>query len=435
MRKTTMRRFVALAAVTTLALAGCGRGDSDDGGGGGGEAAGSTAGITSEPCPEAFDESNGCIYIGIISDFTGPFAPIGGPMVEGAQAYWKQVNEDGGIGGYEIDISTHVKDNAYDPTTHAQVYQEIKDEIALIGHSMGTAHTNSVLTDTRKESLVVVPASLGSNWMFEDGILNVGTTYCAEAMNAVDYAVDELGAKSIGAVHFPGDYGDDAGVGARIAAEARGVEFFDYPTGQGGVDEQTAVISGLLKDKPDAVIVATSAVEVAAVVGATVSQGFEGKFIGSIPAWSGALLDTPAAPALEASYLHASSIGAWDADTPGHEAMRESVGDDVQPNDWFATGWAGSHAIQALIEKAVDEDNLTREGLVDALNSMDGIDSQGMLPEGDGKFDGEPNENTVRSTFINKVDPSTATGISELVPAFTGPTAESYEFTGPCYEQ
>lgn len=108
----SVRRLGVLAAVTTLVLAGCGRDD------GGSEAEGEATlgtGVTSEPCPDAVDESKGCIYLGIISDLTGVFAGVGVPLTDGGQAFWKRVNEEGGIGDYEVDVTTYVKDNKYDP--------------------------------------------------------------------------------------------------------------------------------------------------------------------------------------------------------------------------------------------------------------------------------------------------------------------------------
>lgn len=424
--KTPLRRLgmiAAVAATASLALTGCGRDDGGDK---------NVAGITSEPCPDAVNKDNGCIYLGAITDATGPFSPIGGPMVEGATAFWKIVNDDGGVGGYDVDVTKYIKDNGYNETTHAQVYREIQDDILMLAHSMGTAHTNAILEDTRAKNIVVLPASLGSNWLFEEGVMHIGTSYCAEGMNIVDYAVDTLGAKTIGVVHFPGDYGDDAAVGAEIAAKERGVEVIDYTTAPGGADAQTAVINGILKDKPDVVMMATSAIEVGAIVGTTAAQGYTGQFIGSLPGWSGALLKSPAAPALKGLFQHASSIPAWDADTPGHEEMRAAA-EGVEPNDWFAVGWAGSYAVKALLDQAIAEDQLNRKGLVKTLNAMDGVDSKGMLPEGDGHYAGDPNENAVRSTLINAVDDSTATGITQKVASFVGPTAEKYEFTEACY--
>ena len=241
----SVRRLGVLAAVTTLVLAGCGRDD------GGSEAEGEATlgtGVTSEPCPDAVDESKGCIYLGIISDLTGVFAGVGVPLTDGGQAFWKRVNEEGGIGDYEVDVTTYVKDNKYDPDTHAEVFAEINDEVLLIAQSLGTIATEAMLRDNDAEELLVLPATLGSNWLFEDRVLELGTSYCAEGMNAVDYGVDELGADKVAAVHFPGDYGDDTAVGARIAAEARGADFTDITTGP-GADQQTAAVAEVLASR------------------------------------------------------------------------------------------------------------------------------------------------------------------------------------------
>ena len=63
----------------------------------------------SDACPDAVNEDNGCIYLGQISDLTaGPFAPLGVPITDAQKAFWQRVNEDGGIGGYDIDVNEYV---------------------------------------------------------------------------------------------------------------------------------------------------------------------------------------------------------------------------------------------------------------------------------------------------------------------------------------
>ena len=105
----------ALLAALALVATGCSRG------GDGGEAA-EAPGVTEKPCPEAVNDDNGCIYLGTISDLTqGPFAPLGVAITDAQKAFWQRVNEDGGIGGYDIDVTKYVKDNLYNPQTHAQV--------------------------------------------------------------------------------------------------------------------------------------------------------------------------------------------------------------------------------------------------------------------------------------------------------------------------
>lgn len=428
MRGTARKVAVFLTATSLAVLAtGCGRGN-DDGG------AGKVPGVSSDPCPNAVDDSKGCIYLGVISDFTGAFKGIGVPLTAGQTAYWDAVNNNGGIGDYEVDVTTHVEDNEYSPDTHAEAFAGMKDDVLALAQSLGSAQTAGILADAKAEDILIAPVSLTSGWLFEDDVIEIGTNYCSEAMNIVDYAVDTLGAKSVAAVHFPGDYGDDAAVGVRIAAEARGIAFTDVPTEPG--EDQTAAIAGVLKSKADVVVVTTGPVEMATVLGGSMQQGFTGRFIGSIPTWNVALLDTPAKEALQANYLQASSIGNWDADTPGHEAMRAAASAAGQdPNEWFMLGWATGYAMKAVLDKAVSDGDLTREGMIAAATSLDSIDTEQMLPDGTGNFAGDPNETAVRSTLLNKVDPKASTGVSEEVAPFVGPTAESYDFKEPCYTQ
>lgn len=428
MRRNAWRRLAVLATATSLVLAGCGRDDGGDGGDGGGAAG---PGVTSEPCPDAVDEEKGCIYLGVITDLTGPFKAVGVPLTDGAEAFWAKVNEEGGIGDYEVDVVTHVKDNQYNPDVHAQAYTEINDKVLAMGQSLGTVATEAMLQDGDAEELIVIPATLGSNWLFEDRVLEIGTSYCGEAMNAVDFGLDERGGSGVAAIHFPGDYGDDAAVGARIAAEERGVEFTDIPTGP-GADQQNAAISALLKSGADTVVVSTTPVELAAIVGGAVSQGFEGTFIGSIPTWNAALLESPAAPALEAAYVWASSFPGWDGDTPGHEAMREAAG-DATPNEYFAIGWSGAYVMKAVLEKAVEDGDLSRGGLVEAAASLDGVDGEGMLPPGTASYGGDPNDRAVRTTSFFTPKAGTGSGATLLEENYTGPTLESYEYEEACY--
>lgn len=427
----TIRRLSVAAVVSALVLTACGRGDDDDNAGGDGSVG---PGVTEEPCPDAVDETKGCIYLGTISDLTGAFKGVGVPLTAGGAAFWKYVNENGGVGDYEVNVTEYVRDNAYNPETHQQVYSEIKDDILAVSQSLGTVATEAMLQDADAEELLVVPATLGSNWYFEDRVLELGTSYCAEAMNAVDYGVDELDADSIAAVHFPGDYGDDAMVGARIAAEERGVEFTAIQTGP-GADQQAAAVKSVLDSGADLVVIATGPLETAAVVGGAVQAGFKGKFIGSLPTWNGALLQSPAGPALQASFQWATSFPLWDTDSAGFEAMRAAAGTET-PNDYFAIGWSGGYVLKAVLEQAIENDDLTRAGLLEAATSLDGnIESEGMLPEGSGNYAGDANDAAIRTTQLGVPQAGTSTGIGPSVDFFTGPTAEGYDFQEACFLQ
>jgi Periplasmic binding protein len=140
-------------------------------------------GVTDEPCPQAIDTSRGCIYLGTISDLTeGPFKALAVPITDAQKAFWRRVNEQGGIGGYEIDVTTYVKDNKYNPQIHNQVYQEIKPKILALAQTLGSPTTAAIRPDLKANNIVAAPASWTSLWAFEDVVVESG----AELLHRID---------------------------------------------------------------------------------------------------------------------------------------------------------------------------------------------------------------------------------------------------------
>jgi ABC-type branched-subunit amino acid transport system substrate-binding protein len=406
---------------------------------GGGEAEGESAvnapGVTDEACPEAVNADNGCIYLGTISDLTqGPFAPLGVPITEAQAAFWNRVNEDGGIGGYDIDVTTYVKDNLYNPQTHQQVYGEIEGDVLALAQTLGSPTTLAIIPDMDRDEMIGAPASWTSLWAFEDAILESGANYCVEGMNAVDYMVAEKDISSVMAVGFPGDYGGDGAAGAEIAAEANGLEFTGVETAP-GQEAQAGAISAIVKQKPDLVLLGTGPTETAVIVGQAAAQGFQGQFIGLGPTWNPALLETPSAPALEALYMQSGYWGPFGTETPGHQAMRDALGEVAQPNDGYTAGWAWSYPLKAALEEWLDGDyDKDRAGLLEAVQSLETIDYEGMLPEEAGNRTGDPDETIFRESVLSKVDPSAPSGVTIVSDFTAGPTASEHTFEGACFE-
>ncbi|WP_319456551.1 MULTISPECIES: ABC transporter substrate-binding protein [unclassified Mycobacterium] len=390
-------------------------------------------GVTNDPCPQAIDTSKGCVYLGTISDLTeGPFKALAVPITDAQKAFWRRVNEQGGIGSYEIDVTKYVKDNKYNPQIHNQVYQEIKPHILALAQTLGSPQTAAILPDLKASNIVAVPASWTSLWAFEDVVVESGANYCIESMNSVDYAADKLGAKSVMAVHLAGDYGDDAAAGARVAAEKRGLTFTDVKTAS-GQDNQAGAIDAIVSGNPDVVILTNGPTDAAVIIGQASARGFKGKFIGTNPTWNPGLLKGPAAAAVMSQYLQSSPLQPYGASTPGHEAMRSALG-NVTGNEGYTAGWVFSYPLKAALQKAVENKDLTRAGLLAAVNSLTSVDYEGMLPEGAGNYSGTPNEIVFRRSEIHKPDEAAPSGVSELEPYFTGPTAKDFVFEKPCYQ-
>jgi ABC-type branched-subunit amino acid transport system substrate-binding protein len=393
-------------------------------------------GVTSTPCPAKVNPENGCIYLGVISDLTvGPFAANAVPLTAAQEAFWQRVNERGGIGGYDVDIKRYTRDSQYNPEIHNRMYQEIRGDVLALAQTLGSTQTRTIIEDMRSDKVIGIPASWNSNWNFDDIIFESGANYCFEAMNGIDWAVSNSGAnrgniRTVMAVHFPNDYGADASAGVEAAARAHGMAFTSTETPP-GPDNQGAAVSAIVQQKPDLVYVTTGPSELATLVGQAAGRGYRGTFVGSSPTWNPALLQTAAAPALQAMYFQAAPWGAWNADTPGHRAMRDTLG-DATPSPGSIAGWVWSYPMLAALQAAAKSGDLTRAGLQKAALSLKTVDYEGMLPPEAGNYAGPASTAAFRQTMINAVDPKSTDGVKTVAQFFTGPTAKAYDFTKPC---
>lgn len=444
------RRRAATISVVALALTACGGGDDADVDEGGttdaaepgeddaaeGEVA-TDIGVTEEPCPEPTNDGNGCIYLGVLSDLTqGPFAPLGVEIVEGQRAFWQRVNDNGGIAGHDVDIDTYTRDNLYDTQEQSTQYRQIEPNILALAQTLGTPPTEAILPDMEADDVIGVPASWWSGWHFPETdnglILESGYSYCLEAQIGLDWINTERGeVTSLQAVGYPGDYGGDFAVGAEEWAEANGVEFLGFveTAPNAVVGSQDAAVGQVLSAEADVVAIATGPGEVAEIVGGAAAQGFTGQFMGSVPTWNPALLDSPAGPALEAQYLH---VGPWEdfgGESAAHEAMREALDGELPTNDGFTFGWIWSYPLLAALEAAADNGDMTRAGLRSVTDGLV-VDYEGALPE-TVKSD-NPDETANRTAVISAPDADAPLNLSSIATGVTGATADAYEYTSPC---
>ena len=172
------------------------------------------------------------------------------------------------------------------------------------------------------------------------------------------------------------------------------------------------------------------------IVGQAAAQGFTGQFIGLGPTWNPALLDTPAAPALEALYLQSGYWGPFGTDTPGHQAMREALGDVEQPNDGYTAGWAWSYPLKAALEEWLDGDyDKDRAGLLEAVAVAGDGRLRGHAARG-GRQLGPASPTTTSSgqSVISKVDTAAPTGVTHRPGLLRRPDRRGVRVHGACFE-
>ncbi len=389
------------------------------------------------------------IKVGFLSDLTGIFAGLTVPITDGSEAYFERLNDNGGIAGRQVE--TIVLDTGYDVPTHQQHYDTLSsdgaDGVAMIGTSTGSPHTASIREDLVDDGLFASPLSWNSSWATAESsnVFEWGTNYCVEGMNGVSYLAETFDATTVAILSFPGDYGEDGALGAKLAAEALGLEVvYD---GQGQVipgSDQTPVITSLVASEADIVWATTNAGLMAEIMGGAAAQGFEGQWGGNGPSFSPLLLDSDIAPLLDTNYTHVQPYAAiGSGGSAGMDdvlsLMREYRADN-QFLSVYVVSWIQGEIVRQVLEAAAANGDMTRQGIVNAALETT-IDMQGLMP--DLSYAGEPNDQVIRSSFIFDVTldnynadatvlDDVGDGLELIDGAYTSQTAADWDYN-PCF--
>ena len=210
-----------LLSFALLLLAACGGGDTAGEGGGGGEA-------NTDP-----------IKVGAIFDLTGATSDVGALYAEGIKGYVDFVNQNGGIGGRQLDLVS--ADYAYAVDQAEQLYsQYVNQDEVVVFSGWGTGDTEALRTRIADDQIPFVSASYSAaladpaeapyNFL-------VGTTYSDQFILAIDKAIEEAGdATTIALFHNDSPFGTSPLEDGRAHAESKGVEVLAFPMPRGATD-------------------------------------------------------------------------------------------------------------------------------------------------------------------------------------------------------
>ena len=298
--------------------------------------------------------------------------------------------------------------------THLGNYAEMADAgdegVIMFSQSTGSPHTAATSEELVSDDLLAIPLSWYSGWAEDSplgsNVMELYTSYCFEGMNGVEYLAGANDAETIAIVSFPGEYGQDGAQGAKIAAEALGLEVvYD---GEGAVvpgSDQTPVITELVNADPDIVWVTLNPTTLAEILGSAYAQGLTAKWGGNSPSWNYQLLATDLATAADDVYTHSTYTALWGAvDTPGMTAMIEGMRakrPEAVLSDSYIVSWTEGMASKAVIKQAFANGDATRPGLVAALKDVV-VDFQGLAPSQ--TWSGEPIDFVIRESYLYDVD-------------------------------
>jgi ABC-type branched-subunit amino acid transport system substrate-binding protein len=444
MNPTKLARLLAVLLAFAMLAAACGRDDDDDGD----TAADDTTDTVDddsdaddddgedepagdpEPAP-GFDGET--IRLGVLTPLTDRVAIIGVPLTNGTQAWIDAVNAEGGIAGkYQLELV--IEDTKYDAPTAVQLYNGMKDDVTMFAQILGTPIVNAVLAQLQGDNIVGQPATLDADWLREQNLLPVGAPYQIQVINGMDYYINELGSAEDTMCWTGTDdpYGEAGMEGMEFAAEELGFEIAAQPTFATTDTEFTAPINALAGAGCDVVFGTFTAASLTGLLGAAVQQGFSPVWLGQSPSWLSIFSGTPLKDYLEANFYLVAEGPAWgDESVP---AMADMIADleahtpDQAPDGYFVFGYAAARAVTQVLERAVEMGDLSREGIVEAMNSMEEIDLGGLF--GPYTWGAPEDRDPPRGSTIFRIVDGQPNGVELVDQDYTSEAAEAFTFDG-----
>lgn len=445
-------RWLAILLVLGLVLAACGDGEAEDTTTTAGDDTETTEEDTTDTT-EAMDDGDGemdiatdvgvdleagTITVGLLSDLTGPFGPLVSAIVAGHEAYWADVNANGGINGLEVQLE--VVDTVYEVPNHVQFYEELKDEVVAFGHSTGSPHTVAINDQLQDDGILAIPLTWYSGWSdpaINSNLVPHGTPYCIESQNLIGYMVDqhESDSPTIAIVSIPGDYGLDSAAGAAIAADDLGLEVVYDGTGAVIPGDETSydeVAADIVESGAELVFYTATPSAFSAVYGRAIAQGFEATWSGAAPSWNPAFVaeDSAIRDAITRDMVISFYAQTWNGDSAGAQQVRDLMG-DAPPTDYYGEGFVEATIMHRALETAYENGDLTQSGVLNAAKSLESVEFDGLAPTE--SYVGDPNDIVQRQINVLRPDPTQPTGSSLVEANYTSENAANYTFDGACY--
>jgi len=370
------------------------------------------------------------IKLGALTDLSGVFAPLAEPLTQANQLYWKQKNAEGGVCDRKVEIE--VKDHGYDPQKAVVQYRDFSADIAGLQQLLGSPITAALLPTLEDDSMIALLSAWPSSLLSHENIIIVGTTYDVEMINVLDYLKEEGKLKSgdtIGHLYFEGEYGENGLLGSKYFASENDMKVVEQKI-KATDEDMTGQVAAFKRAGVKAIAVTTSPTQLASVAGIAAAQGINVPIVGNNPTYDPALLKSPAAEAVKANVYISGSIAPWTLDEPGVQKVSEefkAAYPKSTPKASVQFGWAQAEVMYQILNKACENKDLTRAGLIKAAHELSGVDTGGLIA---GPLDytqaGQP---ATRAVYI--VRPADVPGGLKALPdTFESETAKSYDVAG-----
>ncbi len=385
------------------------------------------------------DVAHKTISLGVLTPLSGPVAaPIGIPLTKGIETYFKAVNAAGGIDGYKVNLVE--KDSQYNPQIQVQMYNQIHDQVLMLAESLGSPTTQAIVSLSERDKMLVSAASLDSVLARQQYMVLIGTPYRLQVENGLDYANNvaaKLGVTNpkVGIIYQDDAYGQDGLTGYN---EAMGCNSNLSNVAQATYELTdttfTAQVTKMKQAGAQFVVLTAVPTIAAGIIGTAAQAGYFPQWILNSPAWANGLLNVSPqfTGLLEKSVWVVAQGATWgDRSQPGMAQMLDDIqkyAPDQKPDGYFQFGYTEAKVTYAILKKAADNGDLTRDGLLSAFNSLGTVDLGGLYGA-NVKYGASPNQRVpTRDNSVYGIDTTIPNNFKDLSGDFTSACATKSQF-------
>ena len=381
MKNYPRRALLAASAAVLLGLAACSGGAASSGSGG-------------DTAP---------IKVGIIADLTGATGDVGKPYNEGMLGYIDWINAKGGIKGRKIQAMSN--DYAYQVPKAEELYKKYVADGAVVIQGWGTGDSEALRTKVAADKLPFMSASYAevltdpkqSAYNFV-----VAPTYSDQMRVALNWIAKDAGGKAEVAVfHNDSPFGTAPVADGQKWITEKGLQLGYKPYPMPKTPNFVGLLSQAQAQGAKYIVIQNVSSPAAQVAKDIKAQNLGMKIVCLNWCADELFIKTAGAENAEGHIL-VQPFAPASAAKPGHAAIDEYLktkGSSLADKGLhYAQGWYTMDVMAKGIEKALgSSDKLTGEAIKAALESMDKIDTGGVVGTGTVKFSADSHRGSTGS--------------------------------------
>lgn len=319
------------------------------------------------------------IKVGMFAPMTGN-AAIFGRYVLGVQAYYKMINDQGGINGRMIEVI--LEDSGCDPAKTVAATKRLvsQEEVFALHAGVCSGDILAVKRDMERQGVPFMNLGAASSQLTNPVASNLfsplpNTTVVGQTL--VNFAMSRPGTKRVAVISHPNDWGkSQLDPAIALLQEKYGMEFVENVSMERGATDITPQVLKLRASNPDIVLSFLYPTETAIFVRQAGQFALEMPLLGCFGApYEDTVKQVDNAAATENLFIfHGLSAPAKSAEFKPWADMIHKYGEaDAPIDDYSLTGIGGAQVFVEALKQAGPD--LTREKFLAALNQIQNFDT------------------------------------------------------------